>query len=87
MASQDRINQMKANMLRCIRDEEIMAECRLDGMPARMLVSYHDGPGIQFMDSQDRPMLPDFLRDEEQAITLWNALTNGAPIDPAWFGA
>lgn len=85
MAAQERIDQMKEAMRRILKDAEIMEERREWSRPVRMVVSYWDGPGIQFQDEKGDPLLPDFIRDEEQAIVLWNALTDCAPIDPAWF--
>ncbi len=85
MVAMERIAEMNARMRRCLGDKMLLDECKLEGRPASMRVSYHDGPGVQFFDADGKPLLPDFIRDEELAITLWNALTDSAPIDPSWF--
>jgi hypothetical protein len=85
MAAMERIAQMNERMRKCLNDKELLAECILIGRPASMRVTFHDGPGVQFFDESGKPILPDFIRDEELAITLWNALTDQAPIDLAWF--
>ena len=85
MAASERIAEMNARMRRCLSDPSLLDECKIEGRPVRMRVSYHDGPGVQFFDADDHPLLPDFIRDEELAITLWNSLTGRAPIDPSWF--
>jgi len=87
MVAMERIAQMKANMRRCLANADLMAECHMPGVPAAIGLCFQDCPGIQIFDGKKNPLLPDFIRDEEQAITLWNALTNSAPIDPAWFDA
>lgn len=85
MAAQERIEAMKKAMRRILANSEVLADCKMYGRPASMVVTYWDGPGIQFRDERQRPLLPDLIRDEELAITLWNALTGNAPIDPEWF--
>jgi hypothetical protein len=85
MAMESKAQMMEAIMRRCLANAEMMAECCIWTTPASMRVLFHDGPGIQFLDVNGKPLLPDLIRDEEQAITLWNALTCCAPIDHAWF--
>jgi hypothetical protein len=85
MVANQRIAEMKANMRRMLAWKEAMEDCRMNGKPVSMCVSFHDGPGIQFLDAEGKPLLPEFFRDEELAITVWNALTDNAPIDPKWF--
>ena len=85
MVAMEQIAEMKAWMLRCIGDKCIMDECEICGRPVSMRVTYYDGPGIQFFDASNNPLLPGLIRNEQLAITIWNALTDSAPIDPKWF--
>lgn len=85
MVAVDHVLRMREAMRKCLADPVIMAERRSMEKPVKMGVLFHDGPGIQFFDAKGSPLLHDFVRDEETAIQLWNALTDGAPIDQNWF--
>ena len=64
------------------RFNEVLAEAQFDitgGYAARkgpfsLGVTYHDGPGIQILDGEKRPVLTELIRDPEDAVVLLNTL-------------
>lgn len=47
--------------------------------PVSLIITYHDGPGAQLLDANGLAIVPDLIRDEEQAVWLLRTLNGLAP--------
>ena len=68
--SEKRRREFKQYLAKALADPDNKFDFAAHPFPWTVRMVIHDGPGVQFFDAREKPVLSDLLRDQDDAATL-----------------